>query len=77
MFSENDLLYKIPETSILSVAKGSFAKRVGLVICEASDSPENTIFLKKVLEAAGLGKRHPRLHDRRGGSIRFFTPDKN
>jgi len=54
MFSDTDLLYKIPERSILDQVKGAFAKRVAVVVLTETGSPEYTDFLKKILLAAGL-----------------------
>ncbi|MCB0530546.1 MAG: hypothetical protein H6574_06075 [Lewinellaceae bacterium] len=54
MFSSTDSLYIIPENSILSQMNGGFANRVALIVLKETEGPEYTIFLSKVLLAAGL-----------------------
>lgn len=54
MFSGNDLLYLIPDVSILNRVKGGFAKQVAIVVLKETESIEQVNFLKKVLLAAGL-----------------------
>lgn len=54
MFSESDLLYRLPEKSILSDASGQFAKRIAIVTRCEPEHPENHSFLTKVLAAAQL-----------------------
>ncbi len=54
MFSDTDLIYLIPEDSILNRVKGGFAKRVALVVLKETEGLEHTNFLNKVLLAAGL-----------------------
>ena len=54
MYSEQDLLFNIPEKSILKIAHGNFARRVFVASLSEPDFPENTAFLEKVLKAAGM-----------------------
>lgn len=54
MFSERDLLFRIPEHSILEGARGGFAKQVWVLSGGAPNQPGALDFLSKVLTAARL-----------------------
>ena len=54
MFSEKELLYKMPEQSVLNLATGGFTRRVLVLTYFEPDAPHNRDFLIKILAAAGL-----------------------
>ena len=54
MYSERDLLFSIPDKSLLSLATGSFAKRIFVVAQSEPAFPQSSQFLTKILTAAGI-----------------------
>ena len=54
MYSEKDLLFSIPEQSILIKASGGFARRVFVATLSEDSEPGTIDFLEKILTAAGL-----------------------
>lgn len=62
MFSERDLLFQVPEQSILGRARGGFAKLVWVLSAGADNTPGGLDFLSKVLTAARLNLEHDTLY---------------
>lgn len=54
MFSKKDLLFSLPESSILEQLNGGYAKRILVLLRKEAEYPENIAFLKKILTAAQI-----------------------
>ena len=54
MFSERDLLFHVPQQSILDLARGGFARQVWVLAAESAGQAEALDFLTKILAAARL-----------------------
>ena len=54
MFSDTDLLFRVPEKSVLEGVSGEFARNVALLVLAEPEFPGNWPFLTKVLAAAQL-----------------------
>ena len=54
MFSERDLIFRVPQQSILDLARGGFARQVWVLSAEPEGQAEALDFLTKILAAARL-----------------------
>jgi len=54
MFSERDLIFHVPQQSILDLARGGFARQVWVLSAESAGQAEALDFLTKILAAARL-----------------------
>lgn len=54
MFHSEELFFVLPESDMLHLAEGLFAKRVLIVVREEPQAPGNKDFLGKILAAANL-----------------------
>ncbi len=54
MFSEGDLIFRIPEQSILEKARGGFKRLIWVLVAERQGQPDSTGFLSKILTATQL-----------------------
>ena len=54
MFSEKDLVFRVPERSVLDFAAGGFARRVLVVVTAGQERPADRDFLTKILAASRL-----------------------
>lgn len=54
MFSDSDLLFRLPENTILPRLGGDFARQIAILVLAEPDAPGNLPFLSKVLAAARL-----------------------
>ncbi len=54
MFSPDDLIFLVPEGSLLNEAQGGFARRLLVVTAAEPDAPDAQPFLSKILAAAQL-----------------------
>lgn len=54
MYSASDLLFRIPDKSVLEKASGGFARRIFVLALQEPDYPGGIDFLSKILTAARL-----------------------
>lgn len=54
MFTDKDIIYRIPESGGGKKARGGFGKRIVILLLDEPDFPESDTFLQKIFTAAQI-----------------------